>query len=694
MAIIQKNDVFEHEERRYRILAVEPNTFVWFELNQSNAWPTILDKDILLELIEAGQAYRIEDPFVAPIILAPPPKHLYRRDNAYETIKHVVEHPFFYDTQVRIELSNNVKKLHGTTDKVINKRLKRYWTYGQSKNALYPKYANSGAAGQPRIFSDKRSGRPRNNCTGKLAISTEDVRRLYRRAIEVYYFGKKTSFSFAFRQFKLLYLTQYRDTVEDEIPTEPQMRHFYNSQYKAIEKAKNRVSKIAYRKDVRALVGTATEQAIGPGSRYEIDATTADIYLVSDDDPNRVIGRPSLYVLIDVFTRMAAGFYIGFEMPSYQTVLNALVNAAMSKESSLVEIGETDIDLWPVCGLPEVLLADKGSEFFGKQSQKLLDVFTVHVENAPAYRGDAKGIVERFFGTWQNGFKNIVDGVVTSSRLKKAGDRDYRIDANVPMSDFRRLMIAGILAHNHTKISRSYDRAKDIPDTLPLTPINLWNWGIQNRSGALKTIAKEQLIAGLLPQAKATTSPLGLHFSGVYYDFESTTGEGDSLRQGYSEMEKEYAVAYDPLCLNTIYVFLNAQGTVAKASIKARSRQYVDMTLDEVKARQKTQNEIKDLVKKSSDTALAKVEASGLKLAAELEKRAKRAPSITAAEKTKNIAANRKQAQSEERLQKDGEIVFETDTSDTGVDEEELSQNFTSSTIKDLIRRQRKDAKP
>ena len=76
MAIIQKNDVFEHEDRRYRILKVEPNTFVWFELNQSNAWPTILDKYILLDLIEAGQVYRIDDPFVAPIILAPSPKHL------------------------------------------------------------------------------------------------------------------------------------------------------------------------------------------------------------------------------------------------------------------------------------------------------------------------------------------------------------------------------------------------------------------------------------------------------------------------------------------------------------------------------------------------------------------------------------------------------------------------------------------
>jgi hypothetical protein len=97
----------------------------------------------------------------------------------------------------------------------------------------------------------------------------------------------------------------HRDAVENEIPTEPQMRHFYISQYKAIDKAVNRISETSYRKDVRALPSTSTAQAIGPGSRYEIDATTADIYLVSDDDENRVLGRPTLYILIDVFTRMA-----------------------------------------------------------------------------------------------------------------------------------------------------------------------------------------------------------------------------------------------------------------------------------------------------------------------------------------------------------------------------------------------------
>ena len=691
MAIIQINDVFELAERKYRILTVEPDIVVWFELGQNSAWPLPIEKSTLLALIMSGEGCRVDDPFVAPIHLTPSNDHICRRDNAYETIQQIIEHPLFYDTQVRIELSKIAKAFHGTTDKVINDRLKKFWTFGQSKNALYPKYVNSGAPGQARTFVDKRSGRPRNNGTGKSAISTEDVRRLYRRAIEEFYFRKKTSFSRAFRQFKRLFLTLHRDSVENEIPTEPQMRHFYISQYRAIDKAVNRISEISYRKDVRALVSSATVQAIGPGSRYEIDATTADIYLVSDDDDNRVIGRPTLYTLIDVFTRMAAGYYIGFGVPSYQTVINALVNAAMTKEESLKEIGETDVDLWPVSGLPEVLLADKGSEFFGKQSNNLLDIFTVHVENAPAYRGDAKGIVERFFGSWQNGFKNICEGVVTPSRLKKAGEQDYRVEANVPISEFRRLMISGILAHNHTEISRSYDRAKDIPDTLPMTPISLWNWGIQNRSGALKTVDKQQLIAGLLPKATATTSALGLCFHGVYYNIESLTEEGAFLRKNFGEREKKYTIAYDPLCLNKVYVFFNSQSHIVVGTIHPRSRQFVDMTYDEVRARKKTQKELGIAVKQASDTTLAMVEASGFKMAAELKKRTKQRPSITAAAKIKGIATNKKQAQQEERLRNSESLIFEDDTA--GTDEYEENLTFTNPSLDAIIKQQRKDAK-
>lgn len=691
MAIIQKNDVFEHSQRKFRILVVGVNSIVWFELGQNRAWPVVFEKKALVDLLTTGEACRVDDPFIAPIYLSPSLEHTCRRDKAFETIRQIVEHSQFYDTHVRIELTKLSKLLNKTTDKVINNRLKKYWTYGQSKNALYPRYGNCGAPGLARTFTNKRSGRPRINGTGNSAISTEDVRRLYRRAIEDFYFIRKRSFSAAFRQFKLLYLTLYRDAVENEIPTEPQMRHFYNSQYRAIDKATNRMSGIAYRKDVRTLVSTATSQALGPGSRYEIDATILDIYCVSDYDLNRVLGRPVLYILIDVFTRMVAGFYIGFKSPSYNTVISALINSALSKEESLKEIGETDPSLWPVSGLPEILLADKGGEFFGKQSNNLLDIFAVHTENAPAYRADARGIGERYFDIIQSGFKNIADGVVTPSKLKKGGERDYRADANVPYSVFRQFMIRGIVTHNHKKISRSYDRAKDIPDDLPMTPISLWNWGIANRSGSLKSVNKQQLIAGLLPKATATTSDLGLCFRGVYYNVAELIDDGAFLRKGFGDRSSEYQIAYDSDCLNIIYVFINSRNDYVVATLHPRSAQYTDMSLNEIEIRNKTQKEVGTAVKQASDTSIARIEAHSMEVFDEIKKRAKHLPAITAAAKTSGIPANKKQAQREERLQKSKQLFLEEDTKSTIEDDE--FESFTNPALKSLIKQQRKDAK-
>ncbi|MCO4191405.1 transposase, partial [Proteus terrae] len=93
------------------------------------------------------------------------------------------------------------------------------------------------------------------------------------------------------------------------------------------QRLKSRVKAGVYKKDVRPLSSTATSQALGPGSRYEIDATIADIYLVDHHDRQKIIGRPTLYIVIDVFSRMITGFYIGFENPSYVVAMQAFVNA-------------------------------------------------------------------------------------------------------------------------------------------------------------------------------------------------------------------------------------------------------------------------------------------------------------------------------------------------------------------------------
>ncbi|WP_164907503.1 hypothetical protein [Clostridium septicum] len=48
----------------------------------------------------------------------------------------------------------------------------------------------------------------------------------------------------------------------------------------------------------------------GPGSLYQIDATVADVYLVSEFNRNWIIGRPVLYMVLDSFSRMIVGFML------------------------------------------------------------------------------------------------------------------------------------------------------------------------------------------------------------------------------------------------------------------------------------------------------------------------------------------------------------------------------------------------
>ena len=136
-------------------------------------------------------------------------------------------------------------------------------------------------------------------------------------------------------------------------------------------------------------------------------------------------------------------------------------------------------------GLPDAILADRG-ELLGSQVETLENSFSVRIENAPPYRGDAKGIVERYFHTLQASFKPYAPGVVGKTLVKKRGGKDYRLDAKLTLREFREILVASVLAHNQTHHMEKYDRTSDMPDDLPMTPLDIWNWGVQHRTGRLR----------------------------------------------------------------------------------------------------------------------------------------------------------------------------------------------------------------
>lgn len=61
-----------------------------------------------------------------------------------------------------------------------------------------------------------------------------------------------------------------------------------------------------------------------------MDATEADIYLVSKLDRSQVIGRPVIYMAVDVASQLIAGVYVGLQWGE-ESVIECLRNAASDK---------------------------------------------------------------------------------------------------------------------------------------------------------------------------------------------------------------------------------------------------------------------------------------------------------------------------------------------------------------------------
>lgn len=552
------NEVLKYGEGRYRVLQRIGDCLVWIDIDDDSAFPELASTSELVDAIDQETLNRIDDPFKELAFESPEEGTTARtkRDTNFALIKPLLELPDFYEPKSRGAAINRILVEQGSTKQTLYRLARRYWQRGQTANALLPDYKNSGGKGKKRIAKDKKLGRPRKYTPGVGALIDESIERLFRIAIDRYLLkDKEHSFPYAHRRFVTLYRNYFPDTPEEELPSNWQMMHFYKREYGQVEVLKKRVSVNEYNKGIRPLHSTANTQVLGPGSRYEIDATIADIYLVSDSERGNIVGRPVVYMVIDVFSRMVVGFYIGFENPSYAAAMQALHMAVTDKTDYCRGLGfDIEPEDWPSVGLPDAILADRG-ELLGHQIENLERNFAVRIENAAPYRGDAKGIVERNFKTIQATFTPFAPGFVTDNRVKKRGGKDYRLDARLTVKEFAQIILSSVLYHNQHAVLKKYDRDADMPTDLPMTPIHLWNWGLQHRTGRLHQQAPDAVHIALLPRLKATLSELGVCLFGLYYTSLEILQQGWTHRGRDVKRPTSLEAAYDPLVADRIYLF-------------------------------------------------------------------------------------------------------------------------------------------
>ncbi|HHE3464888.1 DDE-type integrase/transposase/recombinase [Pasteurella multocida] len=577
--MLRINNIYCYQEEKFRILSETPNGYIWINIASRSALPEFIEYSLIRNLIEEGLCYLGEDPFKNLIsYVEKDAKKISKRDANFELIKPIISHDEYYKPQVRGELINEILATQKTTKQTIYRHLRNFWQKGQIPNALLPNYTNKPKDGTKRKIGDKKLGRPRLYSDNGGIVIDEGIKKLFNLVINQYLLNKnKHTIAHAYRMFLLRYKSLYANTDENNIPTIWQFKYFYDKEYSQSERLIRRTDKKTYNKDIRQLKSTVNTHILGSGSKYEIDATIADIYLLSDSDRQSIVGRPIVYLVVDSFSRMVAGFYIGFENPSYVTAMQAFKNAIIDKTEICkkfdIKISNED---WPCIGLPEAILADRG-ELLGSQVEILEKNFSIRIENTPAYRGDMKGIVERYFRTIQASFKPFTTnhGLVQGIKQVRRGGHDYRYDATLTISDFTKIILNSILIHNNTQQLTKYDREPDMPPDMPLIPIEIWNWGIQNRTGKLRTVDAEVLSVALLPRKKATLSDLGLKVFGVYYQCKKIAEKGWLHRKSSVNRPKSIQVGYELGDASKIYVFYEDNSLdYWEASLSDRSREF------------------------------------------------------------------------------------------------------------------------
>lgn len=650
------NEVLQFGESRFRVLLLLGEYLVWIDVDDDSAFPELAATAELIDAIDQETLHRISDPFKALAFESPQEGTTARtkRDNNFVLIKPLLELPDFYEPKSRGAAINSILNEQGSTKQTLYRLARRYWQRGQTANALLPDYKNSGAKGNKRIAKDKKLGRPRKYTPGIGAIIDESIERLFRIAIDRYLLKDKGhSFPYAYRRFVTLYRNYHPDTPEEELPSNWQMMHFYKREFGQVEVLTKRVSANEYNKDVRPLHSTANTQVLGPGSRYEIDATIADIYLVSDSERGNIVGRPVVYMVIDVFSRMVVGFYIGFENASYAAAMQALYMAVTDKTDYCRELGfDIEAEDWPSVGLPDAILADRG-ELLGHQIENLESNFAVRIENAAPYRGDAKGIVERNFKTIQATFTPFAPGFVTGNRVKKRGGKDYRLDARLTITEFAQIILSSVLYHNQYAVLEKYDRDADMPTDLPMTPIHLWNWGLQHRTGRLHQQDPDAVHIALLPRQKATLSELGVCLFGLYYTSSEILLQGWMHRGRDVKRPASLEAAYDPLVADRIYLFPEkGSNKYWVCNLADRSREFRGASFWDVWQVHDEQKKTTGQARLASGAKKREHEEFVLEKIAEAEKKAPTDPRFTNAERIRAINDNKRAEKAKERTEK------------------------------------------
>ena len=572
---------------RSRVLYIdrEQDTLFAIQMEQRLAYPVALSLTGLLEDENIVAEEKAEEPVsIADCAGKGQQEELEHRWNLISDF--VLTEPQCYQKSYRTAFASKTAGSEGCTVYRINQMLYRYWSGGKSRNALLPNTAQRGGKGRGKR-GDVGRRRKYSYDHEKCRILEEDEKNIRKVVNSTYNAHTKYSFQDAYgKLLREYYMQPDGVTLAESYPTKNQFC-YHARQFIDVQK---RYGTRKYEKDIRGHLGSSKDEARGPGDKYQVDATIGDVYLVSASDPEKCVGRPTVYSVVDVFSHAIAGIYVSLAPASWNTARKALFQAFRDKVAYCRYYGiEITEEQWPCRGIPKCILADNG-EFNSYASDDLVKGLGISLENAAVWRADLKGIVEQSFHQINLSTKYRMPGAVIKDHQER-GDEDYRRTAALTLYDYTQILILTVLKHNSSPMTVSPVKDQDfIEDGVRPIPNDIWNWGVQYRSGENEYKPDAELWLALLPRAAARITERGIRYKNLFYSCRTAIQEG-WFDKNHGRIGEQCLLIIDPDNLENVNVILDdrtMETAEQTAASKGLFRHWTEQDLDLLSHRQRS----------------------------------------------------------------------------------------------------------
>lgn len=466
---------------------------------------------------------------------------------------------------------------------------------GFSGQSLMPRFDACGAPGVPRPVRTDTQKAGRKNSRQQVGepdpapqrgVNEEDRVKIlhhYRRLARV---GQ--SAESLYRQIiEAAYVTQYRAEGDARIPVLPpqgsfpnqrQVRHLIESSVKNLERVLRKTTTGHFKRNLRGMVGRSFDGVAGPGITYSIDSTIGDIHLRSSVNPAWVIGRPILYIIVDVWSTAIVGFYVCLSGPSWNSAKVALFST-VCQPSLLGDLWgyEPILTLYPHPRLPHNLLCDRG-EYLSLAAKRTYKALNIGAQFAPSYRPDLKGIVEVTHRIAKDQQFEFVPGAINARRRELELKKNARESA-LTLREYVQYL-TGVFAHYNLHANREHRMTVEMMAAgVEPSPAGLWRFGYEAGLGGGRHEAQEFLITNLLPRGAAVARRDGIFLESLQYEAEI------ARQQEWTAAARNFGVIEQPAYFfpgsTSRFWWPNPDAGLEVFRLRSNARSLPETTLDE-----------------------------------------------------------------------------------------------------------------